>query len=175
MRTILVIAFLVLSLGVTAQTTTVVPSAQEMLVPVLAQATKEKKKVLLIFHASWCGWCRKMDSSLADPAVKPAVDRNYVIAHLTVLESPNKKSLENAGAQGMMERWGGRGLGLPYWVVLDADGKLLHNSQYKPNENAGCPASAEEVGFFVEVLKKTSKMTEEELEKVRVRFRRNEL
>lgn len=174
MRSIFFIAFTALALSVNAQTVTVVPTAQEVSAPALAQASKEKKNVLLIFHASWCGWCRKMDSSLADPAVKPAVDRSYVVTHLTVLESPNKKSLENAGAEGMMERWGGKGQGLPYWVVLDANGKLLHNSQYKPGENTGCPASAEEVGYFIEVLKKTSAMTEEELERVRMRFRKND-
>ncbi len=151
-----------------------VPSASDVLTPVYAKAQASGKKVLLIFHASWCGWCRKMDSSLVDPSIKTAINRSYEIAHLTVLESPNKKALENPGGMELLNKLGGAEQGLPYWAVLNADGTLLHNSQYKPGENTGCPANAVEVNYFVDVLKKTSKMTEGELEKVRVRFRRNE-
>ena len=57
------------------------PSAEEVLTPIYAQAAKENKKVLLIFHASWCGWCHKMDTSLQDKTVKPLFDNNYVTAH----------------------------------------------------------------------------------------------
>jgi hypothetical protein len=42
-------------------------------------------------------------------------------------------------------------------------------------ENTGCPASKEEVEYFIEVLKKTTTLTEDQLEKIRKRFRRNEM
>ena len=150
------------------------PTANEVLQPVYAKAAKENKKVLLIFHASWCGWCRKMDSSLADAAVKPLIEKNYEIAHLTVYESPDKKSLENPGALEWLTKNGGAQQGLPYWFVLDRSGTVLANSQFKPGDNAGCPASEEEVAYFISVLKKTSPLTEKQLEVVRARFRKNE-
>lgn len=56
------------------------------------------KNVLVIFHASWCGWCHKMDSSILDNKCRKFFQENYVIAHLTVEESPNKKQMENPGA-----------------------------------------------------------------------------
>jgi thiol-disulfide isomerase/thioredoxin len=166
------LAGLLITSGAVAQTT--VPSADEVLKPVYAKAAKENKNVLLIFHASWCGWCRKMDSSLAHAAVKPLIDRGYEIAHLTVYESPNKKNLENPGAMELLSKHGGADQGLPYWFVFDKNGNLLADSQYQPSKNTGCPASEEEVAYFVDVLKKTSKMNEAELDLIKKRFRKNE-
>src|SRR5829696_3194012 len=151
-----------------------IATAEEVLKPVYAKAAKEKKKVLLIFHASWCGWCRKMDSSLADGQVKPLVDKNYVITHLTVYESANKKGLENPGALELLTKYGGADNGLPYWFVLDTDGKPLADSQYKPGKNTGCPASKEEVDYFIQVLKKTSALKDDQLGMIEKRFRKNE-
>lgn len=150
------------------------PSADEVLKPVYTKAIKENKNVLVIFHASWCGWCRKMDSSLADPSVKHLIDKYFEIAHLTVYESPNKKTLENPGALELLTKHGGAGQGLPYWFVFDKDGNKLADSQYKPGENTGCPASEEEVAHWIAVLKKTTLLKEDELEVIRKRFRKNE-
>jgi thioredoxin-related protein len=138
------------------------------------QAAKENKKVMVIFHASWCGWCHKMDTSLNDPSVKSFFDKNYVITHLTIDESPDKKNLENPGAKALNEKWGGKDQGIPFWVIMDKDGKVLVDSQREPGKNVGCPATAEEVAHFVNMLKKTSSITNEEIAAVEKRFRRNE-
>ena len=150
-------------------------AVDEILNPAFAKAIKEDKKVLVIFHASWCGWCRKMDSSLRDKTVQPLIDKNYETVHLTVYESPNKKALENPGALELLTKHGGADQGLPYWLVFDKKGNRLADSQYKPGENTGCPASEEEVAHFLKVLKKTTTLKEEELELVGKRFRKNEL
>ncbi len=36
----------------------------------MQQAAAENKNVFIIFHASWCGWCHKMDTSMNDQSVK---------------------------------------------------------------------------------------------------------
>jgi thiol-disulfide isomerase/thioredoxin len=152
-----------------------VPTADEVLKPVYAKAAARNKKVLLIFHASWCGWCRKMDASLADDAIKPLIDKNFEIAHLTVYESPTKTQLENPGALEFLAKHGGGEQGLPYWFVLDKNGNVLADSQYQPKKNTGCPASEEEVAYFITVLKKTTTLKDAELDTIKKRFRKNEL
>lgn len=152
------------------------PSAGDVIESVLKRSTKEKKKVMVIFHASWCGWCHKMDSSLVDPSVKAAVDREFIVEHLTVMESKNKTHLENPGAMDYMKKWGGSEQGLPFWVILSDKGEYLFDSRMEENGklvNSGCPASEKEVEFFIGLLKKTTKMTTKELEAVAVRFRKN--
>jgi thioredoxin-related protein len=153
-----------------AQTT---PSADEVLKTAYQQAAKENKNVFLIFHASWCGWCRKMDSSMQDPSVVNYFNSNYVIAHLTVYERGDKKFLENKGAEEFLAAHGGAGKGIPFWMVLDKDGKTLADSQIKPGVNCGCPAKKEEVRYLVEVLEKTSTINRSQKLAVIKRFEKN--
>ena len=143
------------------------------------QADKENKKVFMIFHASWCGWCRKMDSSLNDPSVKKFFDKNFVIKHITVYETKGKEHLENPGAQAFLAKFGGSDQGLPFWYIFDTKENLLADSkmQYAGKdvlENTGCPASTEEVTNFIKVLKGTTKLNDEELSLIEKRFRKNE-
>jgi thioredoxin-related protein len=150
------------------------PTADAVLKEARARAAKENKNVMVIFHASWCGWCHKMDTSLNDPSVKDFFDKNYVITHLVISESKDKKNLENPGAAELNKQWGGADQGIPFWVIMDKNGTILADSQKKRGENVGCPATSEEVAHFINVLKKTSSITDEQIAKVEKRFRRNE-
>jgi len=166
-------------IGSAAAAQTAMPEAQSVLDKAYAQASKENKKVILMFHASWCGWCKRMDASLVDPTCKKFFDDNYVVAHLDVMEEPAKVTLENPGGMAAMNKFGGdKNSGLPFWLVLDAKGNVLANS-LQPNakgvnESIGCPASEKEVAFFDAILKKTSNLTDEEIAVIHKRFRQNE-
>lgn len=145
-------------------------------------AKKENKNVFVMFHASWCGWCRKMDTSMNDISCKKFFDNNFVIRHLVVDESKDKKQLENPGASDLRDKYFGKDQGIPYWLVFDSNGKLLFDSKVRKEgdtpemgDNVGCPASEKEVAYFIEVLKKTTSLKEDELEIIRKRFRKNEL
>ena len=148
----------------------------------LADAATTQKNVFIIFHASWCGWCHKMDNSMNDEKLKAFFDNNYVIIHLTVNESKDKRELENPGADELRKKYHGEHQGLPYWFILDAKGNFLADARLNPGNadvknaettSVGCPASSEEVNYFVKVIKKTSSLNNEQLTMIRERFLKN--
>lgn len=156
-------------------------TAEEIMKEAYAVAGKENKKVMVIFHASWCGWCHKMDTALNDPSVKKYFDDNFIIRHMVVFESKGKENLENPRALEMLSKYNGKDDGIPFWLIFDKEGKFLADSRMTTTvngieklQNTGCPASKEEVDYFIEVLKKTTSLKDDELEKIRMRFRRNE-
>jgi hypothetical protein len=143
-----------------------------------AQAAKENKKVILIFHASWCGWCKKMEASLNDPSCKKMFDDNYVTAYLDVLENPGKENLQNPGAMDVLKKYNAVTAGLPFWLILDAKGNTLADSEMKPagaatakpEDSIGCPTEDNEVIYFTKVLKATSNLTDSDLAIIQKRF-----
>lgn len=154
------------------------PSADAVLKEATAQAAKEMKKVFIIFHASWCGWCHRMDSIMNNADCKQLFADHFVIRHLTVMESKGKEHLENPGGKELMERYQGKGQGIPFWLIFDSKGKLVADclmrsggaSLDKPGENTGCPASKEEVAHFVRVLKQTTSLSSTQLAVIEKNF-----
>ena len=156
-------------------------SSEEIMKEAFTSAKKQNKKVLVMFHASWCGWCHKMDTSLNDASVKKFFDDNFVIRHLVVFESKGKENFENPGALEMLTKFEAQDQGIPFWLIFDKDEKFLADSRMKAIvngverlQNTGCPASEKEVDYFIEVLKKTTALNDDQLQIIRARFRRNE-
>ena len=138
------------------------PDAQTALDGARAQAKREGKNVMVVFHASWCGWCKKFDKMLDDPKLKPVFEKSYVIVHLDVLENGDKKALENAGGEEVMGNLGGKNAGLPFFAIVAPDGKKMGDSLLKdgdPATNTGYPAKPEEIDRFMALLKATAKKT----------------
>ena len=159
----------------------IAPSTNDILKEAYQQAANENKNVFIMFHASWCGWCHKMDKSMNDPACKKFFDDSYVIKHLVVDEAKDKKNLENPGASELRLKYNGDGLGIPFWLFFDKDGKMLADSKMRKEgdgpekgDNIGCPANEIEVTSFIDILKKTSSINKDQIEIIRKRFRENE-
>jgi thioredoxin-related protein len=139
-----------------SQTTQPEP-AQKILQEAVKKAESSNKTVFLIFHASWCSWCKRLDAALNDPEVNKIMEAHYVITHLDVMESKEKKDLENAGGDKIMKDLGGENSGLPFFAFLDAKGKKIADSNVMPkNQNIGYPGSKEEIAEFEKLLKQTA-------------------
>jgi thioredoxin-related protein len=159
-----------------------VADAKKIMSDAFAKAQLEKKNVFVMFHASWCTWCHKMDASMKDPACSTFFDQQFVIVHLVVDEAKDKKQLETPGAADMRNQYGGEGQGIPYWLMFDPKGTLISDSKLHTvadkidmGENVGCPASAAEVEFFIGALKKCTVLSAEQESAIRERFRKNEV
>jgi thioredoxin-related protein len=138
--------------------------AGNILTTAIQKAGAAQKTVFLIFHASWCSWCKRLDAALGSPEIKDIMDEHYVIIHLDVMENAAKKALENPGGNEMLAHYGGAKSGIPFYVFFDAAGNKLADSNVMPKEqNIGYPGSQEEIVAFEKLLHHTAaRMTEKQ-------------
>jgi thiol:disulfide interchange protein len=135
-----------------APTATLLQAAQQ-------KAAKQNKAVLVMFHASWCGWCKRLEAVMSRPEFKKMFEDNYTLVNLDVLEQKDKKvTLENPGGVEYMKELGGETSGLPYYAFLDAKGKKLADSNVMPtqNPNIGYPGEPAEIEAFMALIQKTA-------------------
>ena len=84
----------------------------------LETATKEHKRVLLMFGANWCGWCHKLHTLFeTDKNISDVLRINFVVVMIDVNKGHNSTVDARYGSPTK--------LGLPVIVILDADGKQL--------------------------------------------------
>lgn len=146
------------------------PSAEAILKEATQQAAQQHKKVFILFHASWCGWCHRMDSLMNNADCKKLFNDQFVVRHLTVKESKDKKYLENPGADALLAKYHGENKGIPFWLIFDANGKLVADCLMDSGENTGCPATKEEVAHFIKVLKQTTSLNDGQLAVIESNF-----
>ena len=175
---ILFIAAILLGSHLAAQTA---EPADKVMDKAFSQASSENKSVLVIFHASWCKYCKMLEAAINDPSIKDIFYKHYVIAELTINESADKKNLENQGAIDLFNKYGGQGQGIPYFLFFDSKRKFIADSKImyadaKPGaaaSNVGFPTTEEEINAFIEKLKASSKFSAKEIEAIKARFTRN--
>ncbi len=152
----LVLMFAVPSLAAESPT-----SAEEVLAQARAQAAEQHKTIFLIFSASWCGYCRKLDAFLARPEVNPIITRHFVIARLSVSEEYRRVNPQpnSPGAEELDLKLGGPKGPVPFFALLDPRGELIINScrpvkDKAAGENIGFPIEPDEIDWFMTMLRK---------------------
>ena len=156
-------------------------SVENIIQQTCEKAGREKKTAFIIFHASWCVWCHRLDSSINDPSCAKFFSDHFVIEHVTVFETNAMAKLNNPGAEKFLTDHHAHDQGIPAWFIFDKDGNLLADSQKRPagagfdteGSNIGCPANGQEVGYFIEILKKIAPLSAEEEQSIRSRFLKN--
>jgi hypothetical protein len=137
------------------------PAASVIMESAQNTAAAEHKSIFLIFHASWCGWCRKLDQFLETREVKPIIDKYFVLARLDVLEQKDKQSLNTPGGDEVRAQTGGKDASVPFFAFLNQKGETIVNS-IRPGKgdaggsNIGHPVQPEEIDWFLVMVKKAA-------------------
>lgn len=95
--------------------------AQAKINELMLQAKKENKNIILQAGGNWCIWCLRFNHFLmTTPELQEMVKENYLYYHLNY-------SKENKN-EAVFSKYGdpGKKYGYPVFIVLDADGQLLH-------------------------------------------------
>jgi thiol:disulfide interchange protein len=124
-----------------------------MLADALAKAKATDKRVFLIASASWCGPCRMLSRFLSRH--KPELERHYVFVKLDVSRDEHGDAVRDRHQK---DRDGG----IPWYVILDADGGELTTSNLPESagedagENIGYPGGPTGAEHFLTMLQKTA-------------------
>ncbi len=141
--------------SIIAQTEKPLP-AEKIMAASYAKAKETGKNVFLIFHATWCGWCTRLDKVMQSEELKKIFEDNFIITHLDVGENDIDKieKIENPGGNALMKELGGEKSGLPFYSFLDKEGKTLANSNVMEKDgNIGYPGILEEINAFMKIVK----------------------
>lgn len=99
----------------------------------LARATAEHKRVIVVFGANWCIWCRRLHNTLeTDPTVSKILNDRFVLVDVDV----NRRNGAPRNADAVARYGNPTEFGLPVLVVLDSNGSRLHTEDSGDLEEA---------------------------------------
>ena len=134
-------------------------TASDQLEAAKVKAKAEGKGIIVVFGASWCKWCLKLRETTSSGELKDVFERNFVIVPVTVLERGPTANLETPGGDELRTFLGGGKSGIPFYAVLNAEGKMVVNSLWaaEPSSqprNIGYPGAPAEIDYFIAFLRK---------------------
>ena len=109
----------------------------------LAEAKKQRKRVLLDFGGDWCPDCQVLDLYLHQPPNAELLDRSFVLVHIWIGQMD--ANLDVAALYGVpIAR------GVPALAVLNADGTVLYAQKTGEFNNMSHMDAASVTGFLEE-------------------------
>ena len=128
MKALVIIISITISFSATAADSLYHPKAdaRKEIALAVAKARAQNKQVLIQAGGNWCGWCIEFNRLVTnDTSLHSIIQANYVVYHLNY--SQENKNPAIFKAYGFPNRFG-----FPVFLVLNADGKLIHtqNSSY---------------------------------------------
>ena len=131
------------------------PDAQSMVEEALAKAKRENKRVLWQHSGAFCGPCILLSRYLDKH--RELIEKDYVWV---------KVDRRYAHGQEMVDKYRSEEGGIPWFVIMDADGKPLITST-SDEGNIGYPSSANGRAHFEKMLRETAqRLKNEEIEKL---------
>lgn len=104
-------------------------SGKTLVSAALDEAKAENKKVILLFGANWCPYCRKLHALFEnDPEVHALVDKEFVVVPIDVGTSTHNRNLN------LIDKYHSNVFtdGTPSVVIVDANGKRLAPTDSNP-------------------------------------------
>ena len=94
----------------------------------VAKAKSEGKFVICQVGGNWCPWClRFADFITNDTTISKVIDENFVYIHVNYNPRKSEGEEKMQLAKRMLERLNNPArFGFPVFVVLDAEGKVIH-------------------------------------------------
>jgi thiol-disulfide isomerase/thioredoxin len=137
--------------------------AEEIFEDALTAAKRSERRLFLTFGAPWCGWCHRLEDWTLLPDVALLLAKDFVISEVDIERTIG-------GEEMLLEYRGTETGGIPWFVILDAEGEVLATSD-GPDGNIGCPWTDEEKAVFEGILRDvTTRMSDEDLEVVLARL-----
>ena len=135
MKRRIVMGFVVLLLTLTANAQTALKkvyneeiNSLEQIDQTLAKAKADGKFVVCQVGGNWCIWClRFADFITNDTTISKVIDENFEYIHVNYKPRKSEGAEKAQQAAALMKRLDNCGrFGFPVFVVLNADGKVLH-------------------------------------------------
>ena len=94
----------------------------------VAKAKAERKHVICQVGGNWCPWCLRFAAFItSDTDISKVIDTNYVYIHVNYNPRKSEGAEKNQQAKAMLARLNNPArFGFPVFVVLNADGKVIH-------------------------------------------------
>ena len=138
------------------------PPAADVLNAAMSTAQKDGKAVFLSFGSPSCVWCKYLDKFHARGAVEKTLGKHLVFVKVGVVENP--------GGEDLYKKYAPEPGGVPVWVILSADGKVLADSYADVDgkkSNVGFPYEPNELAHYEKSLRAAlPKLTDDEIKDV---------